>query len=104
MMHLCELHRAYNCQDETCKLLAQAGAVTGKDASDELEGFDDLLPQAEPATVLTLRPEPQPAKVAPVAAPVAAVPAPAKLTLKQPPAKPVATAATKDLLRLCPMF
>lgn len=102
MMHLCELHRAYNCQDETCKLLAQAGAVTGKDASDELEGFDDLLPQAEPATVLTLRPEPQPAKVAPVAAPVAAVPAPAKLTLKQPPAKPVATAATKDLLPAVP--
>ena len=91
MTHLCEIHRAYNCHHETCKLLARSGEVLGKEASDDLEGFDDLLPQAEPATVLTLRPEPQPAKVAPVAAPVAAVPAPAKLTLKQPPAKPVAT-------------
>ena len=91
MTHLCEIHRAYNCHHETCKLLARSGEALGKEASDDLEGFDDLLPQAEPATVLTLRPEPQPAKVAPVAAPVAAVPAPAKLTLKQPPAKPVAT-------------
>ena len=33
MMRLCDIHRAYNCQDETCKLLAQAGAVTGKDAT-----------------------------------------------------------------------
>ena len=37
-------------QDETCKLLAQAGAALGKEVSDDLEGFDDLLPRAESVT------------------------------------------------------
>ena len=68
MMHLCELHRAYTCQDETCKLLAQAGTVLGKEASDDLEGFDDILPRAESVTAVVAD-------------------APATLTIKQPPAK-----------------
>ena len=58
MMHLCEIHRAYNCQNETCKLLAQAGTALGKEASDDLEGFDDLLPRAESVTEVAVEDEP----------------------------------------------
>ena len=57
MMHLCQIHRAYNCQNETCKLLARADAALGKEASDDLEGFDDLLPRAESVTAVAVEDE-----------------------------------------------
>lgn len=84
MMHLCEIHRAYNCQNETCKLLARADTALGTETSDDLEGFDDLLPRAENVTV------------------VAAVPAPAELTIKEPPATSDLLPAVPDVLKQYP--
>ena len=57
-MRLCEIHRAYNCQDETCKLMAQADEVLARanatSAAEDPEGFDDLLLKEEPAAAVAV--------------------------------------------------